>query len=223
MDLGVEPLLTQETVSPNLKRKTITLIVSCVVVSAVIVIVVIIAAVLLRNKPSNNNNNVNPNLQLKGVDSKLKGVIPVFPFTIGDRDRLIVKIQNPQLSLSSYFIYKYPTGTYNNLTDLVAALNLQSNFEAIYFSSSDTSWWINDFLGWGILNGNLTFTWTDTVYNQIQFLASPPFNDPLFAVSNTSGINDSTVQPNWTHLITAFNITPNVNYYYSQNVVLNFP
>lgn len=226
----VEPTISSDKPANQFSKKAVTLIISISIVGVILIVIVIIGIIMLTKRPTapsitSLNQQVQNALTAKSLKN-LKAVptTPSFPFTINDNDRLILKIQNVSSSMLTYIYYKYPSGTYSTLNELVNALNYQDNYQAIYFSSLNTTWWINAFLTWGISNaGNLTFTWTDAVYNQIIFLTTPPTNDPRFAISNTSGINDSSTNPNWSGLVTALNINTNLAYSLNQTVVVNFP
>lgn len=130
------------------------------------------------------------------------------PYTINANERLIVKVIRSATYFTDYFIYRYPTGTYVDLQSLVNALNTVNNSDAIYFDANNFTWFINKSLYWSISGaGKLQVTWQDAFYDQVVFFSSPPLQDPKFVFSNgQGGIDDTTVQPDTTTLVTDFGI-----------------
>jgi hypothetical protein len=208
------------------KNTRILFIVLSVTAILAIVITIVIGAYFILTKKSATAvaNNKNKPAITEPPENKVAAISSGLPFTIGSSDRLIIKASKSDNFQSTYFIYKYPVGTYNTLSDLVNALNIQNGFEAIFFDSTNRIWAVNALLTWGQNMGKLNFTWTDTYFNRIIFYKGPPFNDPLFGLSSgQSGINDSIVQPNFAKFIDNFGIRTDLIYNTGETITLNFP
>lgn len=226
----MEPIMESDRdgdVEKQSKTNRVTLIVIMVLL-AVVIIVIVVVAIVLALGPNSAAAAAKKKAALqenpKDTNSPLKLFGATLPVTISSTDRLIIRASKSNSFLSTYFIYKYPPGTYATLDDLVTALNTANNFEAIYFDSTNRIWFVNDFLVWGSSSGKLTVTWTDTFYDTIRFFRFAPFQDPAFTVSDgTSGINDSNIQPNWIHLIDTFSIPTTEDYTTNQTIDLAFP
>lgn len=147
------------------------------------------------------------------------------PYTINSNERLIVKVTRSATYFTDYFIYKYPSGTYADLTSLVDALNTVNNSDAIYFDTVNFTWFINKSLYWSISpGGKLQVTWQDAFYDQVMFFSSAPLQDPIFSFSNgQGGIDDTTVPPNVSTLVNSFGIPIDTTFNRGVPIVLPFP
>jgi len=213
-----------------------------IVILAVIVIVVVptLSVFLIQNNNKINISSQNAPLLLNPKQKTISSSQPVgllqttpsktifkaeLPYTIGPNERLIVKVIRSATYFTSYFVYKYPTGTYNDLESLVDALNTANNSEAIYYDTINFTWFVNSFLYWSISSsGKLQLTWQNPFYDQITFFSTAPIQDPNFNFSKgQGGIDDSTVPPNTSTLINDFGIPVGTIINNGIPVVLSFP
>lgn len=201
------------------------------IMGVAIVVAIMVGVYFIVSKKTATANNVNgPQFQ---NENQLINQIPAtnkpklgatLPFTITANDRLIVRISASNSFQSNYYIYKYPVGTFASLSDLINALNTSSNWEAVFFDSTNKYWVLNAYLVWGQSLGKLTFTWTDTAFDQIMFYKIPPTDDPLFAVPvGQGGINDSIVLPNYDKFIDSFGMNTTTIYSTGETITLSFP